>query len=460
MVMTNMGYLLTSSVTIQASSLISGMLLTRHLHASGYGQYSFSYLMSWFVLLMILLGTRGVILRDVSRHNERAGSYLVQALLMRVSLGCVGFAAVLLAGWGLDKPPEVQAAMAIFMLLQILDAITLTFVEVFRSLEDMRFESVLHSVERLAVIPGVWFAANHGWGVVAIAQMMLGLALLRTLAWMWPVTRRLAVPPIRLDWSLWRYLAREGLPFWRVDLAIAISQRVDALLLGILATETDNGRYSAAYTVMLGVSVLPQLVISALQPTSARISPDDPIGMANMQKTFGRLAMATLVPLVVCIAACGPWLMGLLFGRSFTDAGMVLRILVLALPNLAMTGFLSNFLFASDRQPLIFRATIVNATLNLLLNLLLIRHWGMYGAAVATIASETAAMVVLFTLCWDELGKRMAAAVWPFWLTGCVCWLIIQAGWPVLGWLTVPISVAVYAMSLHHGKVYHLLFRA
>jgi O-antigen/teichoic acid export membrane protein len=444
---------------MQASSLVSGMLLTRHLHASGYGQYSFSYLMSWFVLLMIMLGTRGVILRDVARHHDRAGLYLVQALLMRVSLGCVGFAAVLLAGWGLDKPPDVRAAMAIFMLLQILDAITLTFVEVFRSLEDMRFESALHSAERLAVIPGVWIAATQGWSVVAIAQMMLGLALLRTLAWLWPVARRIAVPPITFDWSLWRYLARQGMPFWRVDLALAISQRVDALLLGILATEADNGRYSAAYTVMLGISVIPQLAVSALQPTSARISPDDPAGMATMQAQFGRLAMAVLVPMVVCIAVCGPWLMGLLFGRTFTDAGFVLRLLVLALPNLAMTGFLSNFLFASDRQPLIFRATIINASLNLMLNLMLIRHWGMYGAAVATVVSETAAMVVLFSLCWHDLGRRLANAVWPFWVMGGGCWLLIQLGWPVMGWFTVPTSIALYAVTLYRCNLHRLFTR-
>jgi O-antigen/teichoic acid export membrane protein len=455
-VLSNLGYLLSSSLTMQVSSLVSGMMLTRHLHASGYGQYSFSYLISWFVLLIIMLGTRGVILRDVPRHPERAGDYLVQVLLMRLGLGCLGFVAVLLVGVALDKPPDVQAAMAIFMLLQILDAVTLTFVEIFRGLENMRFESVLHAAERVAVIPGVWFAMQHDWGVVAIAQMMMGLALIRTVAWIWPTVRRLKLPPIRPDWILWQYLARQGLPFWRVDLAMAISQRVDALLLGVLASESDIGRYSAAYTVMLGISVVPQLAVSALQPTSARVSPQDPDSMTTMQLQVASMTIALLVPLVVVVAAYAPWLMGLLFGRTFVDAGFVLRLLVLALPCVGIAGFLSNFLFASDRQPLIFRATIVNAGINLGLNLLLIQHWGMYGAAVATVTSEAAAMIVLFTLCWRELGRRLVKAVWPLVVVGAVCGTFVLWALPLMGWLSVAASGVAYGITLQRCGLIHL----
>ncbi|MBC7542574.1 MAG: lipopolysaccharide biosynthesis protein, partial [Candidatus Sericytochromatia bacterium] len=227
LIIRNAGYLIGETVTLQVLSLLSAMILTRHLHANGYGQYAFSYVFSWFLMLLLMLGTKGVILRDVPRCREQAGHYLVQVLLLRslMAIGAV-FLAVLAGRW-LDKPPEVQTAMALFMLLSATDAIALTFVDVFRSLEDMRKEGWIYATERAAVLVGVWFAARHQWGLVPIVQMMYGLALLRTVAWLWPVYRWIEIPKVVIDFAFLGYLCREGWQYLRVDLASAVVQRAD-----------------------------------------------------------------------------------------------------------------------------------------------------------------------------------------------------------------------------------------
>jgi O-antigen/teichoic acid export membrane protein len=442
-ILRNAVHLVSETVLLQALSLVSGMLLTRHLQASGYGQYAFSYVFSWFLLLAMNLGTKGVILRDIPRHRVKAGHYLVQVCLLRSLTAVVAVAIGFLAGWYLDKPTDVRAAMVLFMLLAATDAIALTFVEIFRGLENMGIEAWLYVTERVAVVIGVWVAAKWNWGLVAIVQMMYGAALIRTAAWLIPIHRRLTLPPVTIDWPFWRYLVTEGTQYLRVDLATAMVQRLDVMLLGVLATAADTGRYNAAYTVYTVATVLPQMLANAMQPTSARLWHEAPDDLIPTQVRVASLTMLLAMPVLIGVGACAPIVMRLLFGPGFEEAGLILRWLTLALPVVALTGFVANHFFATDRQDLTFRVVAVNAALNLTLNLVMIPRWGAYGAVVATVISEVVGLGALIALSRHSIGGPLLKSVLPVIAIGILAygvaisiavwhpWLAVLCGWGV-----------------------------
>jgi stage V sporulation protein B len=69
------------------------------------------------------------------------------------------------------------------------------------------------------------------------------------------------------------------------------------------------------------------------------------------------------------------------------------------------TTILGHILAAVNRQNLLLAISVVNAVVNVLLNLLLIPMIGLDGTAVATVATESLGLVLLSTAIYRIFGK-------------------------------------------------------
>jgi O-antigen/teichoic acid export membrane protein len=160
---------------------------------------------------------------------------------------------------------------------------------------------------------------------------------------------------------------------------------VDILLLRPIVGSTETGFYKASLVVAEFMWLVPMAIqYSLVHSTSEMWAKEEQDAITDLAATSTRLNLTLVVIMVIGLAALADVFVPIYFGSEF---GPSVGPLLLLLPG--VIGFaLARPIFAigqgkGELRTLVF-ATGGAAVLNLVLNLLLIPSYGMYGAAIAT----------------------------------------------------------------------------
>jgi O-antigen/teichoic acid export membrane protein len=120
-----------------------------------------------------------------------------------------------------------------------------------------------------------------------------------------------------------------------------------------------------------------------------------------------RISTLLTAPAGVAVVCLGPTLLGLLYGKEYTAADSVLRLLVLEVVLSGAALVLSQAFMALERPGVITALQILGLTLTLPLMLILVPRFGLVGAGLALLLSTIARLI--FVLVSFPLFLKMPA---------------------------------------------------
>lgn len=167
--------------------------------------------------------------------------------------------------------------------------------------------------------------------------------------------------------------------------------KLDKIMLGTLATETEVGLYSQSERInnlLFGVIGAMSIVF---MPNLANMlsSGNDKNAVGNTLKMNGKLIWAIGIPLTAGIMGISKVFTNVFFGAGYEKVEYLLYILgpvVLACGISNLYG--GQYLIASDHQKEFNLSIAAGAILNICMNYFMIRQWQSIGAAVATLITE------------------------------------------------------------------------
>ena len=232
----------------------------------------------------------------------------------------------------------------------------------------------------LGLIPFVGGIANlHR--VVAIEMVSAGVG---ALASFW-FLRKLPLVDETQPTS-WRQLARSTATFNLYPFITNIYDRVDLLLLAVLAGNAAAGIYALPYRVLSFLQIIPFGLMTALLPMIAS-SKDSRADRGLCEEITKSLFTLALFPILLLVLVSSP-LFGWLLGANFNAVAPVLKLLVWASIPMFVNFGLNNFLLARGQEHVFVRTTIVCAIVNIACNALLIPRFSYYAASLVTILTE------------------------------------------------------------------------
>ena len=182
------------------------------------------------------------------------------------------------------------------------------------------------------------------------------------------------------DARLLRESVTFGLRAWIGTLSSAFNERVDQILVALIASEAALGLYATAVNGFEILLYPAGAVATAILPLAARAYPAD--RAARVVRAFRAVALLTLTGTVVA-ALLGPPLIPLVFGEDFDGSiAPFLWLLPGAIGFVALAIF-SNALVASSAPGRSSTGPLVSLTLGVALDLILIPPYGASGAAAA-----------------------------------------------------------------------------
>lgn len=176
---------------------------------------------------------------------------------------------------------------------------------------------------------------------------------------------------------------------------------LDTILLGFLTNDYHVGIYSAAIkvnsvliTCFVAISpvFIPQMIIFANENNKKKL--------ALMLKRLFQVVFCLIIPIVVGCVFESDEIISLLSGDAFLAASLTMRILApIILINTCTNILYYNYLVIYNKEKEVLRCTVIGGLINLFISVILVPYYKENGAAIGSLISEIATLIIAFLYC-------------------------------------------------------------
>lgn len=446
----NSAALLGGQAAERVLKLVVMAVLARYLGKTSFGLYAFVLTYVEFFHLLTDLGLQTILVREMARGPHRAEELLGSALTLKLAAAALSAAlAVLVLRW--TGHPASTAVLAGWAALGLFLSFRLSSVrQVFDSVFQVRLEM------RAPVALGVASELLSALGLLAAVWWKLDLAALlavQNLAYL-PGAAALARLtqariPVRPRWSgrtLWGLL-KESYPLGLSNLFTLAYVKLDILMLSAMQGDEAVGVYAAAYKLTGSLTILPTALLGSLFPLMSQYARTAPEVLPRLFHRSLNVILVAALPLAVAGTVLARGVIHLVYGGQFGAAAGALRVLIWAVAVSFLSYLLTSALNAMDRQRLYLGMTASMTALNAALNWVWIPRYGFMGAAVATLITEAALLLLCLRALAPYLKDFNPAPALKYALSAGV--MGVAVGFAPVGLLgAVPLAAVVYLGSL------------
>jgi O-antigen/teichoic acid export membrane protein len=396
----NLGITFFENIITKGFNFLIILLLSRTLGPEEYGKYSFIFVTVALASALFDFGMENTAVRFAARDKDEKQS--IFGLYLSVKLGILGLL-ILWLGFGQSWFFALMNKSSLshftpFLIVGLLGE-SLFFVNdtYLQAMQRFQLRAWLNIVRfGIAFLFVVFLLTSHQL-FLEMAMFIYWIPLLFSLAFLgkyWGFLK--AFWSKKLQPGIFSEIVRYERWMFVYSIANNLIGRLDFLMLGLWVNFSQLGIYNAAVQLCAVISFLPLVLGKVLLPTLAELNE------VQIFRTTGKMIRGTLLMSLgaVLLIPVSIWLVPLLLGQEYLESIAVLQILVLAFLAGLMSMPYEQALYSLGKPDTLCGCRYFQLIVIVLLNLLVIPVFGVYGAAMVTLLGR---LLYLFQTRWFYL---------------------------------------------------------
>lgn len=446
--------LATNYVILSGAELVSKVLaaiafayLARVLGPQNYGHLEFVLAVIFFFTLVVDSGLSSYGAREIAKDGDAAPRLIAHITAARVVLAVSASVLLAFLATVVRQPPTVKSLLLLYSLT--LFGLPGLIQWVFQGRDLMHYVAIasvirwstfsagvfilIRSSAQLWIVPFVEVAAILG------AAAFLVAALLRT--------EGLQLQRLDLRYAL--SVFRGAVPIGASELVWAVKVYFATILLGFVIGGSELGWFGAAHRIVISLHAFVWLYFYNLLPSIARDSQKPVTSLQTLMRTSIQLTAWSAVFFGIVGTALAEPAITLLYGSQYRQAATAFQILVWLIPLALMSGHYRYILIGYDKQALEFLTAAFGAAVSVIVNILLIPRFGLFGAAWSLIISEATILIFVYVLVRRTVTHiPITPHLQRPLLAGAVLIALLYILPPINMWAAAGVAIAVYGLTL------------
>lgn len=400
-ILSNTAWMVFDKVFILALNLIVSVRIANYYGALGYGSYQYAVnIIAVFEIAATFVDGR-VVKRRYSHYEPE--TVMVTATAVRMLLSGIAVLAGILFLLLCGEDTEFFMIFALLLINMAAGSVKFGMANRFEYLLKSK-KIVIASDVAVVAASFLQLAAVHFHRPVHILAL---IALISTVISILIIVVQYRVEfgrhqKIRPDRKLAREMFRESFPLALAGSCSVLYVRCDSIMLGAMLTSAEVGIYSVSVSLINVVQIVISPVRESVYPKMISLYEND---RETYQKRYIQISSIMTWIYIAGVSFSFlvlPYLFRFL-NEEYASAFSVYRIHVLGTFFMYNAVLRDGHFILKDRGSILPRLQFVSVMANIVMNVVGIRLWGMYGAALATMVTQ-AASLMFFNLLFKEDG--------------------------------------------------------
>lgn len=402
--------------------LISIPYISRKLGVDNVGIYSYTYSIVYYFMLFTLLGINNYGVREISKLDDNIDKrnikfseiYTLQLILgitMLIIYNLLNF-------FVFSEYNNIFFIQNLFLISAILDINWLFF-----GLEKFKMtisRNVIIKVLSLILI----FVFVRDKNDLSLYTFTMGFSTLISQAYLWLFIKRY-VKYSKFKISNLKPVFKDCLILFIPVLSYSIYRVMDKTMLGLISGTNSLGLYENAEKIInIPVSLITALGTVMLPSMSKTKS----VEKFNEKLYFSfKLCLFIVIPIAFGLLAISRDFAILFFGNEFRNSGVIIQLLIPSFIFSSIANVIrTNYLIPKRLDKIYVISTIFGAVINFTVNIILIPHYGYYGACAGTVCAEFFVMLYQAINVKNKIDfKKVCYSSIKFLVSSFVCYILI-----------------------------------
>ena len=371
-------------VLTSIATFFTTIYLARNLHPEGFGEISFALIIITYFILISNMGLNTLGVREVAKAHNQLKRWIENIIPLRIFLSIISYFCLLIFVFFIPKPLELKALILLYGLSIFPMALFLDWA--FKGIEKMEMVAI-------AQIIRVWFYL----GLVLLliktpddimkVPILFFISFLSAVLFLWSLLRKGEFIP-QIDLKFWKYILKEAFPMGFSFIMVQIYYNIDIVMIGFMKGSKDVGWYNAAYKIVLFIVGFASLFGQSIYPKLSQLSKKDLMSTKRFITATHKIALLAGLPTAIILFILGPKIIISVYGANYQPSIFAFQILVWSIFTVFCNIPFAYSLLAFGKQKYYMYAVSSGAGVNIILNFLLIPHFGIIGASITTMISE------------------------------------------------------------------------
>lgn len=377
--------------------------MTRVLLPDEYGAIVFAMTVLAYVGILVDFGFDAWGPLEVARGITLAHTIVKTVLSLRLAMMVPALIGLGVATWLMPLPQLTKTIILISGATMLPSALDLNWF--FLGSKSMVPAIVSDCLCQALMAAGVFLFIRHPSDVIYIPFLQILTRAIAVSYLLGTYVRTFGFPKLGLEKDFVKTFASGSLPLVGSALVGRIIENFDILLLGIWIGGESTGLYGASFRVVWMLILITVAYYTALRPTLAQAYVQGFHTIEGLINRVMRVSAAIAVGASVGGIMVAQPLTQFLYGKAYLPAVPALQIL-LALFGLHMISRTYRVLLISfNRQANDLRIMTLAAVVNVILNIFVIKQYGIIGAAAANFACEFLILILDYVSAQKFVGK-------------------------------------------------------
>jgi len=399
----NATYFTSALILQKILSFVYFYFLSNNITHEPFGRYVFALSYTSLFSIFIDLGMTQILIRESSRSLEKANAYLKNIITLKIFLAVITFAVLFVFIVISGKSKEVIYLVSLSSVIMILDAFTISFWAIFRSHQNMFYESTATIFVQIIIF-------IFGLASLFLTHNIFYIMLALVIASVFNFLYSLILLKTKFHYSI--------MPSWNIDIIrhflyllpvfalggifVKIYNASDTVLLGFLSSDASVGLYSVPAKVITSLAqIIPSAFVASIYPVFSEYYKNS---KEELKKTFLKSFLYIIIislPITGGLLILIPKILNALW-KSYAEISLTFIIMSFAIPFVFLAFPTGYLLLACDRQKNNTINRGIMAAASLTLNFILIPLYGFLGSGIAFLVVN----IIVFVL--DMIYVRKA----------------------------------------------------
>ncbi|MBI5305999.1 flippase [Candidatus Wolfebacteria bacterium] len=374
----------------------------RVLGAAEYGVFSYVLGLAAFFTVFADIGVSSLMTRDVAAHPEKRKEYFSSSFLIKIFLLLITALLVIFIAPYFSKIETAKYLIPFVAFLVIFDGIRDFSIAYWRGREKMELEAVTTTIMNITIMAAgfaILSVSSTSQSLLFSYIASVGVAAFLSIFLLWKQFSKIF---IYFDKKIIREILNNCWPIAFSGIIGTFMLNTDIVMLGWWRTAEEIGYYSADQRIVGILYTLPAIIASSIFPAVSKLikqNEKEKTRVLNEKSISAIFSIA--IPLVIGDVILAKPLIELFFGQEYIPAILSFKILIFTVLMTFSGTIISNLIMAHNQQKKFFKYVALGALGNIAFNALLIPSYGINGAAIATLLSQS----IYYGLSWRLIKK-------------------------------------------------------